>query len=87
MIKIEGTMIAGSFDEEEKTFTLEQVKHLTTHTVLYRDQLEKLHHYLENCQNPEGQILALNDQILISLSREELKSLLHDLQTVQRYYM
>lgn len=86
MARIEGQLISGTFDEEEKVYTLEQVKHVTTKTVLQEEQLETLCSYLENCQNTGSQILTLNDQILLPLSGEELAILLHDLKAIQHFY-
>ena len=86
MIRFEGQMISGTFDETEKSYTLEQVKHLTTRTILHKEQLEKICQYLESCRDEENQILSLNDQILLSLSKEEIAQLIEDLHSVQKFY-
>jgi len=86
MIRFEGQMISGTFDETEKIYTLEQVKHLTTRTILHKEQLEKICQYLESCRDEENQILSLNDQILLSLSKEEIAQLIEDLHSVQKFY-
>lgn len=86
MIRFEGQMITGTFDEAGKIYTLEQVKHLTTRTVLHKEQLEEICKYLEYRRGEANQILSLNDQILLSLSKEEIAQLIEDLHSVQKFY-
>lgn len=86
-MQLDGSIIAGEFDEGMNEFTLTQVKHLMTESVIRENQLKALYHYLKKHEDDaDGQIITLYDQMPVRLSQEEIKLLLSDLEKVQTMY-
>jgi len=83
---VNGTILSGQFDETENVFTLESIKSFYTVTTLNEKQIQNLSSYLEKHQADDGQVVSLFDQLLIRLSKEEVKSLLNDLTQIESLY-
>ncbi|WP_246589687.1 hypothetical protein [Desertibacillus haloalkaliphilus] len=87
MIQVDGSLIVGTYDEADDEFTVQQVKHLTTETVLTKSQCEQLYDYLKKHEKEEGgQVVSLYDQLLIPLKENEIQLLVSDLGRVQQLY-
>ncbi|MFT0801203.1 hypothetical protein VSK91_07090 [Bacillus swezeyi] len=87
MANIEGQIMSGDFDDEMNVFSLKQIKQFQTQTSLKENQLQALQQYLKQHEHDEdGQIITLYDQMLVPLSQEDIKALLHDLSKVQSLY-
>ncbi|SFB28267.1 hypothetical protein SAMN04488072_11315 [Lentibacillus halodurans] len=86
-MQFNGEIISGEFDERTNEFTLQQVKHLSTESVLNENQLNTLSDYLhKNSDQADGQVLTLYDQILVRLSPEEVEQFLNDLESINFRY-
>ncbi|MGN9866454.1 hypothetical protein [Bacillus swezeyi] len=87
MANIEGQIMSGDFDDEMNVFSLKKIKQFQTQTSLKENQLQALQQYLkQHEQDEDGQIITLYDQMLVPLSQEDIKALLHDLSKVQSLY-
>lgn len=83
-----GRIISGDFDIEMNEFTVLQVKHLSTESTLNENQMTHLYKYLvKHRGEADGQIMTLDDQMLIHLSKEDLDLLLNDLDVVKTMYI
>ncbi|MBU8907935.1 hypothetical protein KH400_15110 [Desertibacillus haloalkaliphilus] len=86
-MQVDGSLIVGTYDEADDEFTVQQVKHLTTETVLTKSQCEQLYDYLKKHEKEEGgQVVSLYDQLLIPLKENEIQLLVSDLGRVQQLY-
>ncbi|MGR9049650.1 hypothetical protein ACQ4XT_13575 [Halobacillus faecis] len=84
---VNGKIIRGEFDRINDEFVLNQVKHFTTQSTLNKDQLEIIYDYLSNHKDEEdGQILTLNEQMLVRLSQEEAGHFIEDLNQIRGLY-
>ncbi|MBU8683342.1 hypothetical protein MOB49_10725 [Bacillus haynesii] len=87
MSSIEGQIMSGDFDDEMNVFSLKKIKQFQTQTSLKESQLRALQQYLRQHEHDEsGQIITLYDQMLVPLSQDDIKALLHDLTKVQSLY-
>ncbi|WLR46490.1 hypothetical protein LC065_13020 [Halobacillus litoralis] len=84
---VNGKIIRGEFDRINDEFVLNQVKHFTTQSTLNKDQLEIIYDYLNNHKDEEdGQILTLNEQMIVRLSQEESSQFIEDLNQIRGLY-
>ncbi|RDY70037.1 hypothetical protein DXT76_15020 [Halobacillus trueperi] len=84
---VNGKIIRGEFDRVNDEFVLNQVKHFTTQSTLNKDQLDTIYEYLNNHKDEEdGQILTLNEQMLVRLSQEESSQFIEDLNQIRDLY-
>ncbi len=84
---VNGKIIRGEFDRINDEFVLNQVKHFTTQSTLNKDQLDTIYDYLNNHKDEEdGQILTLNEQMLVRLSQEESSQFIEDLNQIRELY-
>ncbi|MBX0358422.1 hypothetical protein [Halobacillus sp. Nhm2S1] len=84
---VNGKIIQGEFDRINDEFVLNQVKHFTTQSTLNKDQLDSIYDYLMNHKDEEdGQILTLNEQMLVRLSQEESSQFIEDLNQIRDLY-
>ncbi|MFC7060798.1 hypothetical protein [Halobacillus seohaensis] len=84
---VNGKIIRGEFDRINDEFVLNQVKHFTTQSTLNKDQLDTIYDYLNNHKDEgDGQILALNEQMLVRLSQEESSQFIEDLNQIRELY-
>ncbi|WP_394217660.1 hypothetical protein [Halobacillus trueperi] len=84
---VNGKIIRGEFDHINDEFVLNQVKHFTTQSTLNKDQLDTIYDYLNNHKDEEdGQILTLNEQMLVRLSQEESSQFIEDLNQIRNLY-
>ncbi|RDU38017.1 hypothetical protein DRW41_00105 [Neobacillus piezotolerans] len=84
---IEGSIISGEFDPSMNEFSLHKVKNLNTQSVLKENQLTAIYNYLKKHENDDdGQIITLNDQMPIRLTREELLKLAADFKKILSMY-
>ncbi|MFG6117756.1 hypothetical protein [Thalassobacillus sp. B23F22_16] len=82
-----GAIIAGEFDHGSDAFILQQVKQLSTTSSLNKDQFDAIYHYLiMNQDDSGGQVLSLNDQLLVRLSQEELQEFIADLDRIKNIF-
>ncbi|WP_085507395.1 hypothetical protein [Thalassobacillus devorans] len=82
-----GAIIAGEFDQDSDAFILQQVKQLSTTSSLNKDQFDIIYHYLiTNQEDSDGQVLSLNDQLLVRLSQEELQEFIADLDRIKHIF-
>lgn len=83
-MQLDGDIISGEFDQYKNEFMLEQVKHLSTESILNEKQINALAGYLhQNKHESDGQVLTLYDQILVHLSQEEVGRFLNDLEEIK----
>ncbi|ARI75345.1 hypothetical protein [Halobacillus mangrovi] len=86
-MEIIGQIISGSYNEMQEEFTLNQVKHLQTTSVLNENQVNQLYEYLEKHKDEvDGQVLSLYDQLLVRLSQEDIHKFLADLERLRDMY-
>ncbi|MYL71619.1 hypothetical protein GLW00_12195 [Halobacillus litoralis] len=84
---VNGKIIQGEFDPINDEFVLNQVKHFTTQSTLNKDQLDTVYDYLMNHKDEEdGQVLTLNEQMLVRLSQEESSQFIEDLTQIRELY-
>ncbi|CDQ20868.1 hypothetical protein [Halobacillus karajensis] len=84
---VNGKIIRGEFDRINDEFVLNQVKHITTQSTLNKEQLDTIYDYLNNHkEEDDGQILTLNEQMLIRLSQEESCQFIDDLNKIRELY-
>ncbi|WLR57671.1 hypothetical protein LC048_10320 [Mesobacillus subterraneus] len=61
-------------------FSLQRVKSFDTQSIFKEFQMNSVYEYLKKHQNdPDGQIITLNDQMPVRLSQSEINQLLSDL--------
>lgn len=86
-MEIIGQIISGSYNEIHEEFTLNQVKHLQTTSILNEKQVNQLYEYLEKHKDEvDGQVLSLYDQLLVKLSQEDIHKFLADLERLRDMY-
>jgi hypothetical protein len=86
-VDIKGKISRGEFDRINDEFVLNQGKHFTTQSILNKDQLDTIYDYLNNHKDEgDGQILTLNEQMLIRLSQEESSQFIEDLNQIRELY-
>lgn len=78
--------MSGEFDKNAQEFTIQKIKNWYTETVVKEEQVEKLYAYLIRNKDAEEQILALYDQLLVRLTKDEMSQLLSDLENVVSLY-
>ncbi|MFG6116126.1 hypothetical protein ACGTN9_13175 [Halobacillus sp. MO56] len=79
-----GEILSGDFDQTSDTFILQQVKQHTTTSSFNKNQFHMIYEYLnQHTQDSDGQVLSLNDQLLIQLSQEELSLFINDLDRIR----
>ncbi|CDQ21272.1 hypothetical protein SAMN05192559_11238 [Halobacillus karajensis] len=84
---INGKIVRGEFDRINDEFVLNQVKHFTTQSTLNKEQLDTIYDYLNNHKDEgDGQILTLNEQMLVRLSQEESSQFIEDLKQIREWY-
>lgn len=84
---LQGQMITGEFDSTMNEFSLQKVKEFDTQTVLNKNQIDSIYHYLKKHEHDKGgQIITLNDQVLVRLTHSELNQLLGDMERVLSMY-
>ncbi|SEQ31791.1 hypothetical protein [Piscibacillus halophilus] len=84
---IDGQIISGDYDHGSQEFLITSVKHLTTESAISEEELGLLHDYLlAHAGEDGGQILSLNDQILVKLKPEEVNQVLQDLDDIKRLF-
>lgn len=84
---LQGKMITGEFDPTVNEFSLQKVKQFDTETILNESQIHRMYQYLKKQQHEaSGQIITLNDQVLVNLSQDELNELLLDMEKVMSMY-
>ncbi|GGC77890.1 hypothetical protein GCM10007216_05520 [Thalassobacillus devorans] len=82
-----GEILAGEFDRDSDAFILQQVKQLSTSSSLNKDQFDAIYHYLiMNQDDTGGQVLSLNDQLLVRLNQEELQNFIADLDRIKNIF-
>ncbi|WP_064093616.1 hypothetical protein [Rossellomorea aquimaris] len=82
MTYYQGEILKGLF-QEDNVFTVQEIKHFQTETILGEKQLHALCHYLKNHdQDEQGQVITLNDQMLIPIQSHEIHQLLNDLENI-----
>lgn len=87
MPHIEGNLISGQFDKEEKVFSLQKVKNFSIQTNLNETLTNHLYSYLKvNEQEESGVILTLYDQVPILITKNEVKQLINDLDRVKTFF-
>lgn len=87
MPQIEGNLISGQFDNEEKVFSLQKVKNFSIQTNLNETLTNNLYSYLKiNEKEESGVILTLYDQVPILITRNEVKQFINDLERVKNFF-
>ncbi|WP_226579084.1 hypothetical protein [Halobacillus litoralis] len=82
-----GKIISGEFEDQGEDFILHQVKHFSTTSTLNESQVNSIYNYLSKAESDrDGQILTLNDQMLIRLSQEEIRLVMDDLEYIRSQY-
>ncbi|GAE36970.1 hypothetical protein [Halalkalibacter akibai] len=80
-----GQILCGEYDKTGNEFIVRKVKNQSTQSVLKKKQVDKLYRYLKN-HHEEGHIITLYDQMLLTLSKEDVDSLLNDLEEIESFY-
>ncbi|MCA1064029.1 hypothetical protein QTG56_02250 [Rossellomorea sp. AcN35-11] len=83
---LQGSIISGEFDASMNEFSIQKVKDFDTQSVLNRNQVDSLYQYLINHQDEDGQIITLNDQMLVRLSQNEWSLLITDMEKIVSMY-
>jgi hypothetical protein len=84
---IEGNIISGEFDKQMNEFYLQKVKYFETESTLKENQLQALYNYLKKHQYiSDGQIITLDDKMLLRLTQKEINFLIADLEKIQSMY-
>ncbi|MGM0751906.1 MAG: hypothetical protein ACQET6_08225 [Bacillota bacterium] len=84
---LQGTIIAGEFDSSTNEFSIQKVKDFDTESVLKKNQIDTIYHYLKSHQHEDdGQIITLNDQMPLRLSQIEMNQLILDVEKVLSMY-
>ncbi|MFC0472144.1 hypothetical protein ACFFHM_16955 [Halalkalibacter kiskunsagensis] len=87
MTNINGQIISGEFDKEMNEFILQKIKNQPTESIIKESQFSRLYRYLKEQEGSTGyQVITLYDQMLIPLSKDDLKALLSDLERLQHLY-
>ncbi|WP_071460520.1 hypothetical protein [Bacillus massilinigeriensis] len=87
MVRWDGQIISGIFDNKANEFEIEKVKDFYTKSVIKKTQAETLYQYLKlHEDDQEGQIITMYDQIPVLLTQGEIKRLLGDLEQVKEMY-
>ncbi|CAM3775762.1 hypothetical protein [Mesobacillus zeae] len=87
MVRLDGQIISGIFDDRTKEFEIEKVKDFYTKSIIKKNQVDTLYHYLKlHEDDQEGQIITMYDQIPVLLTQGEIKRLLRDLEQVKSMY-
>lgn len=81
-MRVSGSIIYGEIDPLSQEFTLQSVKQLETNSVLNKEQIELMYQYIQRQNLSDGQVVSLNDQILVNLNENELQELLNDLEKI-----
>lgn len=81
-MRVSGSIIYGEIDPLSQEFTLQSVKQLETNSVLNKDQIELMYQYIQRQNLSDGQVVSLNDQILVNLNENELQELHNDLEKI-----
>ncbi|WP_101845379.1 hypothetical protein [Halobacillus sp. Marseille-P3879] len=86
-MKFTGEILSGEFDQTTDEFMLYQVKHLSTTTALNQEQFNSIYNYLSRHKHEmDGQILTLNEQMLVRLSPEESDQFVEDLNQIRSLF-
>ncbi len=72
-MKFEGRILSGEFDLQSNEFSLHQIKHIIVESVINESKFNHLFSYLKSHEDDK-------------LSKDEIKELISDLQTVQSYF-
>ncbi|GEL78179.1 hypothetical protein [Tenuibacillus multivorans] len=86
-MQVDGHIISGEFYSSSQEFLLTGIKHLTTESAISEEDLSDLYDYLSAHIDEEGgQVVTLNDQILVRLGQDEIKQVLQDLDDIRRLF-
>jgi hypothetical protein len=82
-----GEIIDGTFFQQDDEFSITQIKHFETESILNKNQLNILEEYLKKqLENQHGCIVTINDQLLVPLANNEIQLLIKDLQNIQQFF-
>ncbi|WP_082235411.1 hypothetical protein [Halobacillus massiliensis] len=82
-----GDIISGEFDQFTDEFILHQVKQFSTSSILNQDQFNAIYNYLISHKHElDGQVLTLNEEMLIRLSQHETDIFIRDLDKIKGFY-
>lgn len=81
-MRVSGSIIYVEIDPLSQEFTLQSVKQLETNSVLNKEQIELMYQYIQRQNLSDGQVVSLNDQILVNLNENELQELHNDLEKI-----
>ncbi|TFB21342.1 hypothetical protein E3U55_08480 [Filobacillus milosensis] len=86
-MNVEGQLISGEFDSSRQEFLIKEIKNLTTESTVNENELGLIHDYLLAHQDEDGgQILSLNDQLLVQLNQSEVQQILQDLEDIRKLF-
>ncbi|WP_078552878.1 hypothetical protein [Bacillus alkalicellulosilyticus] len=85
MSYLNGHIISGQFNDELNVFSVQKVKNFLSESSLNEKQVQDLYHYLKRNEGT-GQVITLQDQLLVSLNEQEVAGLIDDLQHIQSNY-
>ncbi|MFD2639515.1 hypothetical protein [Piscibacillus salipiscarius] len=83
---MDGQIISGDYDRQNHEFSIKSIKHLSTESTITEQELGLLHDYLSAHLDEGGQILSLNDQILVKLNEVEVQLILQDLDDIKKLF-
>jgi hypothetical protein len=87
MTYLQGSLIAGKFDNEQNLFYVQQVKQFPIESNLNEKITNSLYNYLQiNQQDEDGLVLTLYDQMPIMITKNEIEQLMKDLDQVKSLF-
>lgn len=87
MTYLQGSLIAGKFDNEQNLFYVQQVKQFPIESNLNEKLTNSLYNYLQiNQQDEDGLVLTLYDQMPIMITKNEIEQLMKDLDKVKSLF-
>ncbi|MCA1030211.1 hypothetical protein LCL95_04060 [Bacillus timonensis] len=79
---LEGELVNKNVLTGDVTFEVNKIKQLEVKTTLDSEQLRSIYQYLQKGREEEYQIITIDDQIPIRLSKEETNQLSRDIQAI-----
>jgi hypothetical protein len=80
---INGQILSGKVDYNKEEFIVEQIKMISTESVINEFQLQKIYNQLTNLEDEESFVLTVNEQLPLRLDAEEINLLKLELEHIR----
>ncbi|RBW71313.1 hypothetical protein [Bacillus taeanensis] len=80
---INGQILSGKIDYNKEEFIVDQIKMISTASVINEFQLHKIYNQLSHLENEESFVLTVNDQFPLKLNAEEIDLLKSEIEHIQ----